>query len=451
MISVIIRTKNEERWIRPCLEGVLKQKLELPVEIVLVDNASTDKTVKRALAICPELKLVELSEFRPGHAINEGIRASSGKYIVCLSAHCPPVDEHWMDALLRNLSDKTVAGVYGRQVPTRFTSAVDKRDLLLTFGLDRRVQVKDSFFHNANSMFRREIWDMFPFDEQISNIEDRLWGDAVIEAGYTIVYEPEAAVFHHHGIHQDNNPGRAHNVVRILESHLPDYHPDMHGSPFDPEALEMCAIIPLRGGGDNVDFDERLVARTLEIAKASKYLDRIFVSTDDEKLRSIACRMGAEVPFLRPVELSANEVRVDQVLKQYVEALESEEYYPDIIVSLSVTYPLRPNGLIDSMVEKLVGGGFDAVFAGIPELRPCWKKTETGFVCVTDLDVGRDKREPLHVGVPGLGSAAYVSYVREGRKNGSSIGICEVDDVLSGVEVRTQRELETLSSKLYAW
>lgn len=51
-----------------------------------------------------------------------------------------------------------VAGVYGRQEPMSFSSDLDKRDLLITFGLDRRVQMKDSFFHNANSMIRREIY-----------------------------------------------------------------------------------------------------------------------------------------------------------------------------------------------------------------------------------------------------------------------------------------------------
>ena len=92
MISVIVRTKNGERWMRPCLEGIMRQKVDLPVEVVLVDNNSTDQTVARAQSICPSLKLVTIDQFLPGLALNMGIRASNGDYIVCVSAHCPPVD-----------------------------------------------------------------------------------------------------------------------------------------------------------------------------------------------------------------------------------------------------------------------------------------------------------------------------------------------------------------------
>ena len=42
------------------------------------------------------------------------------------------------------------------------TTDVDKRDLLTIFGLDKKIQVKDTFFHNANSAFRREIWKKIP-------------------------------------------------------------------------------------------------------------------------------------------------------------------------------------------------------------------------------------------------------------------------------------------------
>ena len=448
MISVVIRTRNEERWIRPCLEGVMRQQVEHPVEVVLVDNASSDKTVERAQAICPDLKLVELSDFLPGHALNEGVRASSGEYIVCLSAHCPPVDEHWLANLLRNLDDPEVAGVYGRQVPTRFTSAVDKRDLLLTFGLDRRVQVRDTFFHNANSMLSRKVWERFPFDEQISNIEDRLWGKAVIDAGYRIIYEPEAAVFHHHGIHQDNRPDRARNVVRILEAHLPELHPDAFGDPFDPELMEVAALIPLRAGGDSIDFSETLVRRTIESAQASRYVNRILVSTECEELAAMARSCGAEVPFLRPSELSVPGVRVDEVLRYFLEQLEASGYLPDIVVPLEISYPFRPNGLIDGVIEHLVREGGDTVIAGLPEYRPCWRASGESFVLLTDVDHARDEREPIHVGVPSLACAAYPTTLRQGSRLAGEVGIFEIHDPLAGIEIRSREALEALTGRM---
>src|SRR3989338_8187347 len=96
-----------------------------------------------------------------------------------------------------------------------FTSDSDKRDLALIFGLDRKVQEKDSFFHNANSMIRKKMWLQVPFDETVSNIEDRVWANEILKKGFKIVYDPEASVYHYHGIHQNGDEERCKNVVRI--------------------------------------------------------------------------------------------------------------------------------------------------------------------------------------------------------------------------------------------
>ena len=149
------------------------------------------KTVKKNQDKSTIEGFINIDKFFPGKALNDGIRESIGNYIVCLSAHCIPEDDQWLSNLLKNIKDNPkIAGVYGRQLPLSFTESIDKRDLLIVFGLDRRVQEKDYFFHNANSMIPRKVWDKFPFDEEVTNIEDRIWGKEVIEAGYKIIYEP---------------------------------------------------------------------------------------------------------------------------------------------------------------------------------------------------------------------------------------------------------------------
>ena len=126
--------------------------------------------------------------------------------MVCLSAHCIPKNDSWLKILVSNLTDNSkVAAVYGRQIPISYSNPIDKRDLLITFGLDKRLQIKDNFFHNANSIFRKKIWSKIKFDEKVKNVEDRLWGKEIIKAGFNIVYEPDSG-YHHHGIHQNNIP-----------------------------------------------------------------------------------------------------------------------------------------------------------------------------------------------------------------------------------------------------
>ncbi|MGZ7136174.1 MAG: acylneuraminate cytidylyltransferase family protein, partial [Methanobacterium sp.] len=74
---------------------------------------------------------------------------------------------------------------------------------------------------------------------------------------------------------------------------------------------KILCIIPARGGskrltGKNIlDLcGKPLIAWTIEQARASKYLDKIIVSTDDEKIARISREYGAEVPFLRPAQFA---------------------------------------------------------------------------------------------------------------------------------------------------
>ena len=183
LVSIIVRTKNEEKYIKHCLEKIRLQTFK-NWEVIIVDNFSTDLTVNKALQFTK--KIIKIKKFTPGKAINEGIKASKGNIIVVISAHCIPTNKNWLSNLIKGLKDKKVAGVYGRQEPMKYTSDLDKRDLLTIFGLDKKVQVKDTFFHNANSAFRKEIWNKIPFDEKVTNIEDRIWGENVISKGYKI-------------------------------------------------------------------------------------------------------------------------------------------------------------------------------------------------------------------------------------------------------------------------
>ena len=328
MISVIIRSRNEERWIRECLRRIQAQSIQ-DVEVILVDNGSQDRTVARAEVTWPGIQVIQIEDYTPGKAINAGIRAAQGVYIAILSAHCLPVGDDWLATLKAALEDDKVAGVYGRQIPTSYSSALDKRDLLVTFGLDRRVQQKDIFFHNANSMLRRATWEQYPFDEEVSNIEDRVWGKTVIDAGYVLVYEPDAAVYHYHGIYQNNDEARVQGAVRIMEELE---RSEEAGQPVDPASLEIAAIIPVRTSAGGVDADERLLRLSIEAAQAAEHIDRVIVASDDKALTGKVAAWGAEAPFVRPAALSKSGVRSDQVLQFTLKQLEDQGYSPDLIV-----------------------------------------------------------------------------------------------------------------------
>lgn len=216
LISIVVRARNESEWIRRCLKAASLQDYPRR-EIIVVDNESADETAEIARGFdCRLITIVE-QDFSYGRALNMGVQASKGDLIVCLSAHCVPVHNKWLDRMLVNFEQPKVAAVYGRQEPLPDSHTFDKRDLWNTFGLDRKIQVKDSFFHNANAMLRRSIWKRIPFDEGLNGVEDRDWAKKVIASGYQIVYEPQASVYHHHGIHQTMDVARAERVVKMIE------------------------------------------------------------------------------------------------------------------------------------------------------------------------------------------------------------------------------------------
>jgi len=216
MISLVIRTKNEAGWIERCLAAVALQDVP-DWEVILVDNASTDDTRRIARRFGCHLVPISDRAFGYGRAVNRGIARAQGDLVAILSGHCIPAHDRWLSALAAHFDDPDVAGVYGRQLPLPDSHAFDKRDLWTTFGVERRVQRSDYFFHNANSMIRRDVWEDLPFDEDISGVEDRDWARKVLATGRRIVYEPLAAVYHHHGIHQGLDPQRAERVVRVIQ------------------------------------------------------------------------------------------------------------------------------------------------------------------------------------------------------------------------------------------
>jgi len=440
--SIVVRTKNEERWIDKCLQAIAQQKYS-NYEVIVVDNASTDATVKKALAF--DVKLVSITEFRPGEALNIGIRASSGEIIVCLSAHCIPSGPEWLGSLIAPLRDGNVAGVYGRQEPLPFSDPQDKRDLLTVFGLDHKVQHRDPFFHNANSALLRTTWEKFPFDQQVKNLEDRVWGQSVINAGRTIVYEPSASVYHWHGIHQGLDPVRAHGVVRVMESiHGEGAMPDF----LAPEKQNNLVIIPARTQPDFA-LQQELLRITVSQARGIALASRVVVSTDSQSLADVAREAGAEVPFTRPVGLADKSVDVIDVVRHALSESELSGPIPDAVMLMEVSYPLRRTTDLSSMLHRLYSEGLEVVVPGRRERRGLWADQGGNVVQVGEGFKPRDsKTTTAYIGLLGYGTAIRAAALRSSDTFGSRVGVFNIDDELAALEFRPGLDTDTANTLL---
>ncbi len=363
LCSIIIRTKNEEEWISKCLEAVFSQSYK-NIEVIIVDNSSNDSTLARCKKY--PVKIINIDQFFPGKALNLGIKYSKGKYICCLSAHCVPTNDIWLEKLLEPVANSSVAGAYGRQEPTKNSKDVDKRDLLLVFGLDSYLQSKDSFFHNANSAFRKEIWEKYPFCDNSTNIEDRLWGEKVIQNGYKIAYVADASVFHWHGIHHQLNPERAQNIVKILDS-----IPRLKTTNIVNYIKHSCyCIIPVKCDNTN-SLNINLLKKTISSLKKCKLITKIILSTDNRSHIELANMLNINI-IIRPKELSENKVSLEDVLSFTLQSIESDGDYCDSIAVAEIIYPFRESGIIDAIIKTMIDQSLDTIFASWKESRATW-------------------------------------------------------------------------------
>jgi len=440
LVSIVIRTKNEEKWISSCLRSVFKQTYK-NIEVIIVDNESIDRTVKKAKEY--PVKIISIDKFIPGKAINDGVRASSGEYIVCLSGHCVPVNDKWLESLVKELDQDNVAGIYGRQEPLSFTSDLDKRDLLTVFGLDKKIQVKDTFFHNANSAFRREIWSKFPFDEEVTNIEDRVWGEKVIKHGFNIIYEPKASVYHWHGIHQDLNSERASNIVKILEK-LDNFK--LKGQYQTPEELKILAVIPVKGKMLMLN-NTPLIEHTILSAKKSKFITDIVVATDNNDISKYAEGQSVESPFIRPDSLSEDYIDIFDVVKYVLDCYEEINRQYDLVVLLEEIYPFREDDVIDAMINQLVLDGLDTIVAGQTEKRSIWLTSgnETKLLEMEDNDITMPsslKNSKATIGMIGMCCVTHASLLYNNHIFSGKTGIFEIENTLSKITVRNAEEMK---------
>ena len=427
-VSIIIRTKNEEDWIAHCLSSVFNQDYK-NFEVIIVDNSSTDKTLKIAKQFSIA-NIVEIDEYLPGKAINAGINVSNGDIIVILSAHCIPKKSNWLRKMIVNLDNSNIAGVYGRQVPTTFSRDCDVRDLYITFGRDKRIQVKDYFFHNANSAIKRAIWNEIPFDEFATNIEDRIWAKAVTEAGYKLVYEPEAEVFHSHGIHQNQNRNRVNSVIKILKDVENFDSHDLLPKTLKPSERNIIALIPIKEPLKKIgEIDPilSLIDHTLSIPE----INETILIANNELLNKV--KPKKRIKFIERMKwCNDSDVSLGNVLKWGLEKVNNNGNFPDYIFYLNPDYLFRPENLLKKMIYDACYKGLDTVFVGYAEYANYWifDNRKGDYAPFGENLLPRVKKHPIIKSLFGSGCITRSRIVRKGKLIGDSkIGVIFTDDI----------------------
>ena len=123
---------------------------------------------------------------------------------------------------------------------------------------------------------------------------------------------------------------------------------------------EVWSLIPARSGSKRIKNKNlkkigkfTLVAHAIRIAKKTKNIDRIFVSTDSNYIKKESNVYNAEVPFLRSKKASSDNANDYEVLKEFlIKIYRTEKKLPEFIILLRPTTPLRNQNIIDKAIIK---------------------------------------------------------------------------------------------------
>jgi CMP-N,N'-diacetyllegionaminic acid synthase len=108
-----------------------------------------------------------------------------------------------------------------------------------------------------------------------------------------------------------------------------------------------------------------LISYAIESAKKSKLFEHIIVSTDSQKIKNIALKYGAEVPFMRPKKLAGDKTGIIPVILHGINSLKSLGYSFDVVVIRDCTVPfIVPTDLrgVINLLKKIKCDGVFAVY-----------------------------------------------------------------------------------------
>jgi len=200
-ISIIIRNRNESEHIGFAIQSCLDH-FNKP-EIIIVDNNSTDESLKIVSLFRPilkdNLKIINISNYSPGASLNNGVRETTNDNVLILSAHSQ-ITKLDFSKVVCDL-EKHVA-VFGKQKPIYKGKKITPRYIWSHFS-DNRVtnmysKIEDRYFlHNAFCFYKRHTLIDNPFDESLHGKEDRYWAIDMVAKGNEFIYDGQHQEINH--------------------------------------------------------------------------------------------------------------------------------------------------------------------------------------------------------------------------------------------------------------
>jgi rhamnosyltransferase len=206
-VDVVIPVYKPDRKFQMILDRLAVQ--DYPVSRIIIINTD-EKYYPKGIRQPDNMELIHIrkEEFDHGTTRNLGARMSDADFILFMTEDAVPMDRHLIGNLLKPFSDEKVAASYGRQVPNREHSRIEKFTRNFNYPAQSSVKssadlgrlgIKTFFCSDACAMYRKSVFnEQGGFLPQAIFNEDMLYASTLIYAGYKIAYQADARVIHSH-------------------------------------------------------------------------------------------------------------------------------------------------------------------------------------------------------------------------------------------------------------
>jgi GT2 family glycosyltransferase len=199
---VIVADRDADRHVnladlRSCLRALARQKVDEPVEFLVVETPEGAKRLPADLiAELPELKVLEVPHDGTYEQKNAGVRAAQGEIVAILDADCVPV-AGWLQSLVKTFrSHPEYVAVSGRTMYEGTTVTERCLSVLSRGFLDPGKEGPTLFISNNNAGILRKVHERFPLPENEGPFAIQLQYSAIMQDGGRLFFQPAMTVIH---------------------------------------------------------------------------------------------------------------------------------------------------------------------------------------------------------------------------------------------------------------
>ncbi|MBK8066831.1 MAG: glycosyltransferase [Rhodanobacteraceae bacterium] len=402
-VTVYVTCRNYGKYLRECLNSVVSQAFT-DWELIVFNEASTDDTgniLAEYAAILGSKMSVRTNQAAMGlrWCANHALDMGRGEFIMRLDAD-DYLDESALLVMVAYLDSHREVGL----VFPNWTFVGESGEFL---GIERRKAIGrethalDLPAHGACTMVRmRVLKTIGGYDPEFSAQDGHeLWMKALHRFKVANIQTPLFFYRQH-----SNSMSRDEELLLSARRKIKRALIDQRQGATRPKILGVIPAKNTYARMQNVVLrplgQVPLLAHSLNAALDSGVFDRIVVSTDDEEVIGYCqSRTGVDV-MLRKPELSGGRVKLSEVVFDCVSRFEFEgNWYPDIVVILSVHTPLRRDSHIREVVDTLLIYDVDQVISTYEDMDLHFKHGMNGLETINPgvLESLRYEREALYV------------------------------------------------------